>query len=306
PSPLRVRGPRAPEVRMSQPPPPATTEAAKKTAFDKVLTATPVILTIVATFLIGQSSSEMTQAQYHRATASQNQSKVADQWAFFQAKRIRGTSYELTAELLSALRETEAFERDTLPVAAQALAAERSAAQSTAQSLAATLGKDKAPAAEKVTQQASQIKELAGQSAQTAADVRAACSGAAGRNVTGNAMATALAALASPDAHSPDAKGPGGTSGAGEHTAEAAKIQAAVDAIRKRRPDKEIDALVFGITDAGLHDAIAAAERSADAVYQRGKEAETALEKIDKLVDAEIAIARRFLKAVAAIADELA
>src|SRR5262249_10865716 len=48
------------------------------------------------------------------------------------------------------------------------------------------------------------------------------------------------------------------------------------------------------------------AERSADAVYQRGKEAETALEKIDKLVDAEIAIARRFLKAVAAIADELA
>ena len=74
---------------------------AEKGVFDKVLTATPVILTIVATFLVGQSSSEMTQAQYHRATASQNQSKVGDQWAFFQAKRIRGTSYEVTAELLS-------------------------------------------------------------------------------------------------------------------------------------------------------------------------------------------------------------
>src|SRR5262245_24318462 len=89
--------------------------------FDKVLTATPVLLTIVATFLVGQSTSEMTQAQYHRASAGQNQSKVGDQWAFFQAKRIRGTSYEMTADLITTFKEPVPFRPETLPSAADAL-----------------------------------------------------------------------------------------------------------------------------------------------------------------------------------------
>src|SRR5947209_12252734 len=98
---------------------PATpTPAREKTLFTIVLTATPVILTVVATFMVGQSSSEMTRAQYYRAVASQNQSKVGDQWAFFQAKRIRGTSYEMTADLLATLKEPERFERTTLPQSA--------------------------------------------------------------------------------------------------------------------------------------------------------------------------------------------
>ena len=56
----------------------------------KVLGMTPVVMTVVATLLAGLSTSEMTKAQYVRALAAQQQSKSGDQWAFFQAKRLRG------------------------------------------------------------------------------------------------------------------------------------------------------------------------------------------------------------------------
>jgi hypothetical protein len=51
---------------------------------------TPVIMTVVATLLAGLSTKTMTKAQYVRALAAQPQSKSGDQWAFFQAKRLRG------------------------------------------------------------------------------------------------------------------------------------------------------------------------------------------------------------------------
>ncbi len=55
----------------------------------RILGITPVIMTVIATLLAGLSSSEMTKAQYARALAAQQQSKAGDQWAFFQAKRLR-------------------------------------------------------------------------------------------------------------------------------------------------------------------------------------------------------------------------
>jgi hypothetical protein len=57
-------------------------------------------MTILSTLLAGLSSSEMTLAQYYRSLAAQNQSKAGDQWGFFQAKRIRGSGLENTADLL--------------------------------------------------------------------------------------------------------------------------------------------------------------------------------------------------------------
>lgn len=56
----------------------------------KILGMTPVVMTVVATLLAGLSNSEMTRAQYTRSLAAQQQSKAGDQWAFFQAKRLRG------------------------------------------------------------------------------------------------------------------------------------------------------------------------------------------------------------------------
>src|SRR4029077_16868601 len=82
--------------------------------------STPVLLTVVATFILGRSTSEMTQAQYQRSVAGQKQSKVGDQWAFFQAKRIRGDMHENTADVLRALK-ADPFSADSLPDAAASL-----------------------------------------------------------------------------------------------------------------------------------------------------------------------------------------
>jgi len=78
----------------------ADSSAVPKAIWERILTTTPVIMTILSTLLAGLSSSEMTQAQYHRSLAAQYQSKAGDQWGFFQAKRIRGSGLENTAEML--------------------------------------------------------------------------------------------------------------------------------------------------------------------------------------------------------------
>ncbi len=72
------------------------------TRLGKALTAMPVVMTVIATLLAGLASSEMTKAQYDRAFGAQLQSKAGDQWAFFQAKRLRGEMQRNTLELLSA------------------------------------------------------------------------------------------------------------------------------------------------------------------------------------------------------------
>ena len=85
-----------------------------KSKFDTLLTSTPVMLTVLATLLAGLSSSEMTKAQYHRSLAAQNQSKAGDQWNFFQAKRIRGTNMDTTADVIAALAEPGNIDRARL------------------------------------------------------------------------------------------------------------------------------------------------------------------------------------------------
>lgn len=72
------------------------------TKWGKLLGATPVVMTVIATLLAGLASSEMTKAQYERAYAAQLQSRAGDQWAFFQAKRLRGEMQRNTLDILSA------------------------------------------------------------------------------------------------------------------------------------------------------------------------------------------------------------
>jgi hypothetical protein len=75
-----------------------------------VLTATPIALTVLATVFAGASDTQMNEAMYFRSMAAQHQSKAADQWGFFQAKRIRGTNLEMTMELLQGLAHPGAFD----------------------------------------------------------------------------------------------------------------------------------------------------------------------------------------------------
>ena len=73
-----------------------------QTLMGRALAATPVIMTVIATLLAGLASSEMTKAQYQRAYGAQLQSRAGDQWAFFQAKRMRGELQRNTLEMLGA------------------------------------------------------------------------------------------------------------------------------------------------------------------------------------------------------------
>ena len=80
----------------------------------KILTATPVIMTVVATALAGLASSEMTRAQYSRSLAAQQQSKAGDQWGFFQAKRLRSALQRNTLDLLQSTTEVRPLEAAVL------------------------------------------------------------------------------------------------------------------------------------------------------------------------------------------------
>ncbi len=68
----------------------------------KILGATPIIMTVIATMLAGLASSEMTKAQYDRSAAAQLQSKAGDQWSYYQAKKVRAAVARNTLDLLAA------------------------------------------------------------------------------------------------------------------------------------------------------------------------------------------------------------
>src|SRR5437899_528032 len=86
----------------------------KTSATAKALAAVPVALTVLATILAGLSSSEMTRSMYYRSLAAQHQSKAGSQWAFFQAKKIRGTTLDATVDLVRTLTDTPPFEPGNL------------------------------------------------------------------------------------------------------------------------------------------------------------------------------------------------
>jgi Domain of unknown function (DUF4337) len=94
------------------------------TTWGKVLSATPVVMAVVATMLAGLASSEMTRAQYDRSLGAQQQSKAGDQWSFFQAKRLRGAIQRNTADLLQTMAEVRAFEPAALKQTAEQLQAQ--------------------------------------------------------------------------------------------------------------------------------------------------------------------------------------
>lgn len=73
-----------------------------QTTWGKILSATPVVMTVIATLLAGLASSEMTRAQYDRSLAAQLQAKAGDQWGYFQAKKMRATMQRNSLELLEA------------------------------------------------------------------------------------------------------------------------------------------------------------------------------------------------------------
>ena len=87
----------------------------------KILGATPVVMTIIATLLAGLSNGEMTKAQYDRALAAQQQSKAGDQWGFFQAKRLRSAIQSGTLDVVQITDSAHQLNADALRTFAASL-----------------------------------------------------------------------------------------------------------------------------------------------------------------------------------------
>jgi hypothetical protein len=85
------------------PPFPELDPGHKRTTWETIVVTTPVILTVVATILAGLSSSEMSSSQYYRSLAAQMQSKVSDQWDYFQAKKLRAEQCGNTVAILQGI-----------------------------------------------------------------------------------------------------------------------------------------------------------------------------------------------------------
>jgi hypothetical protein len=90
-----------------------------QSTWGKILGATPIIMTVIATMLAGLASSEMTKAQYDRAYAAQLQSKAGDQWGYFQAKKLRSALAQNSFDLLAATAEAPALTAANLPGASE-------------------------------------------------------------------------------------------------------------------------------------------------------------------------------------------
>jgi hypothetical protein len=80
------------------------------TKWGKILSATPVVMAVIATMLAGLASSEMTHAQYDRSLAAQLQSKAGDQWSYYQAKKLRSAVAHNTLDLLLATSDVQPFD----------------------------------------------------------------------------------------------------------------------------------------------------------------------------------------------------
>jgi len=85
-----------------------------QSGWGKILSATPVVMTVIATLLAGLATSEMTRAQYDRALGAQLQSKAGDQWGYFQAKKLRGAMQRDLLALLQATTDVHPLENPAL------------------------------------------------------------------------------------------------------------------------------------------------------------------------------------------------
>jgi hypothetical protein len=84
------------------------------TKWGKILSATPVVMAVIATMLAGLASSEMTRAQYDRSLAAQLKSKAGDQWGYYQSKKLRSAVAHNTLDLLAATGEVSPLDAATL------------------------------------------------------------------------------------------------------------------------------------------------------------------------------------------------
>jgi hypothetical protein len=269
----------------------AKEEQKKRTLWDIILTATPVILTVLATLLASRSASEMTQAQYYIALATQNQSKAGDQWAFFQAKRLRQTVQGMKAE-------RGAFEsRNTLALIGKlpdALEQLRTDAEKLSPRLDNSLTELK-PALQRLE---AALKKAVEKEARVRQDLEKLFSDVA---VKKSLEYLETSRLPLPEGVNPALKPAEVIQAAVEKVPEGEAVLAVARAIEERKPRAELDPMLKRIPVDSLREAIEAAHAAENLYDKSTDEAKEAFGRLGKALDA----ARDALKPAEQAADEL-
>ena len=256
--------------------------------WETIITTTPVGLTVVATILAGLSSSEMTQAQYHRSLAAQEQSKGADQWSFAQFKKTRGLIGQTRVNWNQTVPVDGGAQR--LQTAAQRLSNQFEQGQNAANQLQQAAGMSQEdlkeagqPLQAAVQQLLTVAREKAGVAKQLAADIA--------REIGKDDVRKAFVYLDSeklPEVQEKPINDP--------------QIEQAAQAIADGKPQPEIAGLVLPIPKRRLDEAIHVAEDNALAFEKAAKSVDQGLGRLDRFVQKQAALAQEFHVAAAEVA----
>jgi hypothetical protein len=284
---------------MSQPPQPDKPEK-PRTISERIFTSTPVVLTVVATILAGVSSSEMTRAQYYRALAAQYQSKVSDQWNFFQAKRIRGTSTEMTINVLRSMGDPGDVSADGLRGAADRLPEEFRQAEQDADRLLKAINQaktdkvDLGPAGERLAKATADFKASAAKTAEAATLARDKISAA----LSDKKLSAALVFLGSDRLPTREGEADDPRKVLGDSLAAInPDIPAALREIIERKTERQMEKTLARISEEQIHQAIDDAETAAADNEKLGKGAADAHRTLDSLIEGKgslVALVRNF------------
>lgn len=257
------------------------------TLWERILTTTPVVLTVIATLLAGQSSSELTRAQYHRSLAAQTQSKVGGQWAFFQAKRTRKVILEKTGDLLETLTVAGRLDAPMLQRLADRLPddfrlAERQA-QQVLDGLARVAGARAAGGSLRTA--AERVREEASHGVRDAETARQKMAGLLAALTRDGQLEVILGYLNSEELPAVSQQHPSN-----------AEIVRACEAIAGRRPEAETLAAVRQVKPEALRQAIEASEAAAAAFDQQTRPIDALIRRLSDAVAAEVRLARRLAR----------
>jgi hypothetical protein len=237
-----------------------------RSTLDKIYTSTPVVLTVIATVLAGLSSGELTRAQYFRTFAAQFQSKASDQWAYFQAKRMRSVEAQNTLDLLSAAARVSVATPAALLTASQKLVAQAGAAPATASAANPASAADTGDASPTAAALDAQLRTILG-------------SGGEG-NPFANVDAKVPKVVDAPIAD--------------------AKVAQAMDAVTKGQSDEQLAPMLLQIRPEALDDALQTAAHNLDAFDGAIQSASDTLDALHKLLAEEASIANGMTRATPA------
>jgi hypothetical protein len=275
----------------SSTPGPSTEPASepRKNWREAALTSTPIVLTVLATALAGLSSSEMTLAQYHRSLAAQNQSKASDQWAFFQAKRMRETGMEVAGDLIPARFKPGNVDPNLLKADLDRLVndlrlGEKQAGRliQTIDAAQTTLGSAAGP----IQREGEKLQKTAKNAAEQVEKIKQTLAQELEREQVRLVFAY-LAADKLPEVQDSKIDSP--------------DIEKAVQAISDRLPEAEMNPLLRNIKEDDLNRAIEIAEANARRFEVAAKPGGKTLDDIDKLLNQIVAQAASFHQAVRAL-----